>query len=149
MPTVTDPLHPERVRELLLRLQAAVSSIAGREAALTRTHAAGVLAAKRHSTARREAGDADRAVRQQRLKAEAESAEESVVLKYEARRTWMTRAAQAAHAGLAKRVRAERDRQVGLRQTQTMRSKEEAKEVWERARQDHREFAQGIGADLE
>ena len=73
MPTVTDPLHPERVRELLLRLQAAVSSIAGREAALTRAHAAGVLAAKRHSTARREASEADRAARQQRLMAQSDS----------------------------------------------------------------------------
>ena len=149
MPTVTDPLHPERVRELLLRLQAAVSSIAGREAALTRAHAAGVLAAKRHSTARREASEADRAARQQRLMAQSDSDQEAVVLKYEARRSWMNRAAQAAHAGLAKRVRAEKDRQVGLRQAQTMRSKEEAKDLWERARQDHREFAQDIAADLE
>ncbi|RYG25666.1 MAG: hypothetical protein EON93_22015, partial [Burkholderiales bacterium] len=61
----------------------------------------------------------------------------------------MSRAAQAAHAGLATRVRNEKDRHVGLRQAQTMRSKEEARDLWERARQDHREFAQGIAADLE
>ncbi|MCW1924630.1 FtsK/SpoIIIE domain-containing protein [Luteolibacter arcticus] len=149
MPTVIDPLHPERVRELLLRLQAAVSSIAGREAALSRTHAASVLAARRHSSARREAGEADRAARQQRLMVQSDSEQEAEVLKYEARRSRMTRAAQSAHAGLARRVRSEKDRQVGQRQAQTMRSKEEAKELWERARQDHREFAQGIAADLE
>jgi S-DNA-T family DNA segregation ATPase FtsK/SpoIIIE len=149
MPIVTDPLHPERVRELLLRLQAAVSSISGREAALTRAHAASVLAARRHSTARREAGDADHAARKQQLAARLESEQEALVLKYEARRSWMNRAAQSAHGGLARRVRNEKDRHVGLRQAQTMRSKEEAKELWERARQDHREFAQGIAADLE
>src|SRR5688572_26478266 len=105
MPTVIDPLHPERVRELLLQLQGAVSSIAGREAALTRTHAAGVLAAKRRSTARREAAEADRAARQATLMAEADAEQEAVALKYEARRSWMSRAAQSAHAGLARRVR--------------------------------------------
>ncbi|MEK7952526.1 FtsK/SpoIIIE domain-containing protein [Luteolibacter sp. Y139] len=146
---MTDPLHPERVRELLLRLQAAISSISGREAALTRAHAASVLVARRHATARREAGEVDRAARQKRLMAHSDSEQEAVVIKYEARRSWMNRAAQSAHAGLAKRVRNEKDRHVGLRQAQTMRSKEEAKELWERARQDHREFAQGISADLE
>ncbi|HEY1123648.1 MAG TPA: FtsK/SpoIIIE domain-containing protein, partial [Haloferula sp.] len=146
---MTDPLHPERVRELLLRLQASISSIAGREAALTRAHAASVLAARRHATARREAGEVDRAARQERLMAQSDSEQEAVVIKYEARRSWISRAAQAAHAGLATRVRNEKDRHVGLRQAQTMRSKEEARDLWERARQDHREFAQGISADLE
>jgi hypothetical protein len=55
MPTVTDPLHPERIREQLGGLQAAVSSVAGREAALNRVRAASQLAAKRQATARREA----------------------------------------------------------------------------------------------
>jgi S-DNA-T family DNA segregation ATPase FtsK/SpoIIIE len=149
MPTVIDPLHPGRVRELLLRLQAAVSSIAGREAALTRAHAAGILAAKRQATARREAGELDRAARQASLMTRSDAEQEAVVLKYDARRNWIQRAAQAAHAGLARRIRDQKDRQVGLRQAQTMRSKEEARELWERARQDHREFAQGIAADLE
>ncbi|MCW1886419.1 FtsK/SpoIIIE domain-containing protein [Luteolibacter flavescens] len=149
MPTVTDPLHPERIRELLLRLQASVSSISGREAALTRTHAAGVLAAKRHSTARREAGEAAHGARQRDLQAQSEAEHDNMVRKYDARRSWMNRAAQAAQSGLSRRVRAEKDRQVGMRQAQTMRSKEEAKELWERSRQDHREFAQGIAADFE
>ena len=54
MPTVTDPLHPDRVRELLDELQARVSSVAGREAALNRAHAASLLAAKRQLTSRKE-----------------------------------------------------------------------------------------------
>jgi hypothetical protein len=110
MPTVTDPLHPGRVREHLLRLQAAVSSIAGREAALNRAHAAGLLAAKRQSTARREAAEADRVTRQARLMAESDAAQEIAVLKYEARRSWMSRAAQSAHAGLAQGIRDQKDR---------------------------------------
>ena len=46
MPTVTDPLHPERIRDQRGSLQAAVSSVAGREAALNRVRAASQLAAK-------------------------------------------------------------------------------------------------------
>jgi energy-coupling factor transporter ATP-binding protein EcfA2 len=149
MPTVIDPLHPGQVRERLLRLQAAISSAAGREAALTRAHAAEILAARRQATARREADEANRSVRHAKLAADIEATRADLEAKYEARRTRINRATQAARAGLSHRVRATKDQQVGSRQAQAMRTKEEAKETWERARQDHREFAQGVGADLE
>lgn len=149
MPTVIDPLHPEQVRERLLRLQAAISAAAGGEAALARAHAAETLAARRRATARRETDDANRAVRQAKLAADVAATREDMEAKYEARRSRLNRAAQSAHAGLARRVRETKDRQVGQRQAQTMRTKEEAKDTWERARQDHREFAQGVAADLE
>ena len=67
MPTVNDPLHPEWIRHLVERLQEAVSSVAGREAALYRDHAASLLAAKRRSTATRDAVSMGRPARQTAL----------------------------------------------------------------------------------
>ena len=149
MPTVIDPLHPDQVRGLLDRLQEAVSSIAGREAAAGRAHAAGVLAAKRRLTARKESGAAELSALQARLAAESGEMEYAAVRKYDARRSWIQRATQAAHANLAGRVRDFKDRKVGRRQAESVRTKQEAKELWERARQDHREFTQTVVADGE
>ena len=147
MPTVNDPLHPEWIRHLLKRLQEAVSSVAGREAALKREHAASVLAAKRQSTAMREAGTLNRSSRQEALIEECDREQAWATAKYEKRRIWISEAAQSAHGNLARRVREEKDRQVGRRQAESLRVRAEAKEAWERARQDHREFSEKIAAD--
>ena len=147
MPTVTDPLHPDRIRKLLEDLQERISSVSGREAALNRTHAADLLAAKRQSTARKEAGIATRADRLAALMAGSNAAEAEVTAKYHARRHRIGTAAQAAHGSLARRIREAKDRQVGRRQAEAYRLKQEAKDTWERARQDHREFADAIASD--
>lgn len=147
MPTVTDPLHPDRIRKLLEDLQQGVSSVSGREAALNRTHAASLLAAKRQSTARKEAGVGTRADRLSALMAENNAAQSEVTAKYHARRHRISTAAQAAHGSLARRIREAKDRQVGRRQAEAYRLKQEAKETWERARQDHREFVDAISSD--
>jgi len=147
MPTVNDPLHPDWIRHLLKRLQEAVASVAGREAALNREHAASLLAAKRQATARREAGSMNRTARQAALIEECDLEQAAATEKYERRRRWISEAAQAAHGSLARRVREEKDRQVGRRQAESLRIRQNAKETWERARQDHREFADKIAAD--
>ena len=147
MPTVNDPLHPEWIRHLVKRLQEAVSSVAGREAALKREHAASLLAAKRQSTAMREAGSMNRASRQDALIGECDREQAAATAKYERRRIWIAAAAQSAHGNLARRVREEKDRQVGKRQAESLRVRAEAKDAWERARQDHREFSEKIAAD--
>jgi hypothetical protein len=149
MPTVTDPLHPERIREQLGVLQAAVSSVAGREAALNRVRAASQLAAKRQATARREALAATQSGSQAQWIAACEAEQARIEYAYEKRVAGIQRAAQGAQASLAKRVRNTKDRQVGARQAQTLRTKQESKELWERARQDHREFTDGVLADVE
>lgn len=147
MPTVNDPLHPEWIRHLVKRLQEAVSSVAGREAALKREHAASLLAAKRQSTAMREAGTMNRASRQEALIEECDREQAWATAKYERRRIRINEAAQSAHGNLARRVREEKDRQVGRRQAESLRVRAEAKDAWERARQDHREFSEKIAAD--
>jgi hypothetical protein len=149
MPTVTDPLHPERIREQLGALQEAVSSVAGREAALNRVRAASHLAAKRQSTARKEAAEAERAARQAAWLADCEQHQAREEQRHQRRLARIQQAAQAAHGSLAQRVRQAKDRQVGARQAQTMRTKQESKELWERARQDHREFTDTVVADAE
>jgi S-DNA-T family DNA segregation ATPase FtsK/SpoIIIE len=147
MPTVTDPLHPDRIRKLLEDLQERVSSVAGREAALDRAHAASLLAAKRQATARKEAGVTTRADRLSMLMAGSDAAEAEVTAKYHARRHRISTAAQAAHGSLARRIREAKDRQIGRRQAEAHRLKQEAKDTWERARQDHREFVDAIASD--
>ncbi|WP_193214233.1 FtsK/SpoIIIE domain-containing protein [Luteolibacter marinus] len=149
MPTVIDPLHPEHLRGRLGRLQECVSSIAGREAAMDRTHAAGTLAAKRRSTARKERGAAELADLRARLAAESGAMEDAAIRRHDNLKAWIQRATQGAHAGLARRVRELKDRQIGRRQAETVRTKQEAKDLWERARQDHREFTQAVVADGE
>ena len=149
MPTVNDPLHPEWIRHLVKRLQEAVSSVAGREAALNREHAANLLAAKRQASARREAGTMNRAARQAALIEECDWAQASVTAKYERRCQRIAEAAQSAHANLARRVKEAKDRQVGQRQGEAVRIRNEAKDTWERARQDHREFTEKVSADLD
>ncbi len=147
MPTVNDPLHPEWIRHLVERLQEAVSSVAGREAALYRDHAASLLAAKRRSTATREAESMGRSARQTALIEECDQEQAAAAAKYHQRCQRISAAAQAAHGSLARRVREEKDRQVGRRQAESVRTRKEAKETWERARQDHREFAEKVAAD--
>jgi hypothetical protein len=149
MPTVTDPLHPERIREQLGLLQAAVSSVAGREAALNRVRAASQLAAKRQATARREGVAATQAASQAQWTAACEAEQARIEHAYERRLARIQKAAQGAQGSLAKRVRNSKDRQVGARQAQTLRTKQESKEIWERARQDHREFTDGVVAEAE
>ena len=149
MPTVIDPLHPGKVREMLRELQEVVSSISGREAAMDRTHAANVLAAKRRATARKEAGAEQLAELRQRLADESSGLEAYSVRRYDDRRSWILKATQRSLAGLADRIRDSKDRQVGERQAQTVRTHQEAKELWETARQDHREFTQLVVADGE
>ncbi len=147
MPTVNDdPLHPGRVRGGLERLRDLVSSIAGREAALNREHAAALLAAKRRSTARKENAAAEQAGAKAALMAECDVAQAAAERKYETRRNRIRDAAQATHMGLANRVKSEKDHRIGLRQAESLRAKQEAKETWERARQDHREFVQTLAA---
>ena len=149
MPIVTDPLHPETIREQLGRLQDAVSSVAGREAALGRVRAAAVLAARRAATARREAAASGRAAGQARLIAECDALQDAAERAHRDRRDRIQQAAQAARGNLAQRVLNAKDRQVGMRQAQTVRTKQEARELWDRARQDHREFTDTVVADAE
>ena len=149
MPTVTDPLHPERIREQLGLLQAAVSSVAGREAALKRVRAASQLAAKRQATVRRESVAGEQSASQARWIAACEAEQARVEHAYEKRLARIQRAAQGAQSSLAHRIRNSKDRQVGARQAQTLRTKQESKEIWERARQDHREFTDGVVAEAE
>jgi S-DNA-T family DNA segregation ATPase FtsK/SpoIIIE len=147
MPTVTDPLHPDRIRKLLEDLQERISSVSGREAALNRVHAASLLAAKRQATAGKEAGRGMKAERLAALMAASDAAQYEVTTKYHARRNRIATAAQAAHGSLALRIREAKDRQVGRRQAEAYRLKQEAKDTWERARQDHREFVDAISSD--
>ena len=147
MPTVNDPLHPDRIRQLLEEIQERVSSIAGREAALNRAHAASLLAAKRQLTAGKDAGVTTRSERLAALMAANNQEEARATAKYHARRQWISTAAQAAHGSLARRIREAKDRQVGRRQAEAHRLKQEAKDTWERARQDHREFSDLVSTD--
>ncbi|MCW1915521.1 FtsK/SpoIIIE domain-containing protein [Luteolibacter sp. GHJ8] len=147
MPTVNDPLHPDRIRQLLEEIQERVSSVSGREAALNRTHAAALLAAKRQSTSRKDAGVTTRADRLAALMAANNEEQARVTAKYYARRQWIATAAQAAHSSLAGRIREAKDRQVGRRQAEAHRLKQDAKETWDRARQDHREFSDLVSTD--
>ena len=149
MPTVTDSLHPERIREQLGRLQQAVSSVAGREAALNRTRAASQLAAKRQATARREAAAASQSASEAQWIAACEAEQARLEHAHAMRLARIQRAAQGAQASLAQRVRNTKDRQIGARQAQTLRTKQEAKDLYERARQDHREFTDTAVADAE
>jgi len=144
---VIDPLHPDRIRDLLARLQENVSSVAGREAALNRSHAASLLAAKRQATTRKEAGTMGRAERQAKLVEDCDWQQAMATRKHEARLRRIATAAQAAHGNLARSVRETKDRQVGMRQAETYRTKKEAKELWEKARQDHREFSAEVSTD--
>ncbi|WP_035614899.1 FtsK/SpoIIIE domain-containing protein [Haloferula sp. BvORR071] len=146
---MTDPLHPDRISQQLGQLQERISGVAGREAALNRAHAASVLAAKRQATAAREAGAATREQRFAALTAEKESFEYGVNSRYERRRARINAAAQSAHSGLARRVREGKDRQVGQRQGESHRLKKEAKDIFERARQDHREFSDLVSTEAD
>ncbi len=147
MPTVIDPLHPDHVRELLEGLQARVSSVAGREAALTRAHGANLLAAKRQLNARKDAISASREQRLAAIVAQNDADQYAVTARYEGRRARIATATQRTHSDLARRVREGKDRTVGRQQAEGHRMKKEAKETFERARQDHREFAEQVQAE--
>ncbi|WP_367872042.1 FtsK/SpoIIIE domain-containing protein [Luteolibacter sp. Populi] len=147
MPTVIDPLHPDRIREQLEKLQERVSSVAGREAALNRAHAAGLLAAKRQHTASEDSAITSRQQRLAALMEENDAEQYEVTRKHDLRRHRIATATQAAHGSLARRIREGKDRKVGQRQSEAYRLKNEAKDIWERARQDHREFTDEISTD--
>lgn len=147
MPTVNDPLHPERIREGLEELRDLVTSIAGREAALNREHAAALLAAKRNSTARKESDAAAHAAAKAALMADCDAAESGARRRYDERRNRIAQAVRKAHADLADRVRGAKDRELAGRQVESLRAKQDARDTWERARQDHREFVQTLAAD--
>lgn len=136
MPTVNDPLDPDRVFAELDALKQTVEEAARREAEAKEASTALLVKNGREATAREEEDAAAQRIRRDELEARHAEEKEVAERRHESRLEWIEARHHSARQALTERITGDRDSRVGRVQAEMMRRQTELKAESKRAEEE-------------